>query len=80
MPPPIATTLGPRFSRRWASSASTSKVSFSGASACWIEPKLRLWPHTTKAAPPSSTSGPVTPRGSTRVMFESTQLSDSSDQ
>ena len=67
----MATMLGPRFKRRWATRASTSTVPFSGARACWIVPKLRLWPSQIKPPPSSSTRGPVISLGSTLVMLRS---------
>ena len=76
----MATMLGPRFRRLRACRASTSRVSFSGARACWIELKLRLWPHSTNPAPISSTNGPVMPRGITWVITPSSQSIDSSVQ
>ena len=73
----MATMLGPRLSLPWASRASTSTVSFSGARACWIDSKLRLWPSQIRPPPTTNTTGPVMPRGITVVMFFSSQLIDS---
>ena len=70
----MATMFGPRFSRLLARRASTSTVSLSGARACWMEPKLRLWPHSTNPTPTITTSGPVISRGSTVVMVLNIQL------
>ena len=70
----MATMLGPRLSRLLARRASTSTVSLSGARACWIDPKLRLCPQSTKPTPTITTKGPVNSRGSTVVIVLSIQL------
>ena len=70
----MATMLGPRLRRLWVRRASTSTVSLSGARACWIAPKLRLCPQSTRPVPMINTNGPVTSRGSTVVIVLRNQL------
>ena len=76
----MATIEGPRLRRLLAARASTSRVSFSGARAFWIVPKLRLCPSQISPPPTSSTNGPVISRGSTWVRVCSNQRTDCSVQ